>query len=331
MKVNDIRNKKIYESFDKYYLKDVKLLMNLKKKFIEINCPCCSNKNYNTEFKKNGFNFVRCGFCNTLFVNPRPTIDMLEDFYRNSETIKFFAEKILKASEEKRRQTIFKPRVQKVIELCEKFKTNRRLLVNIGAGNGIFCAEMMNSRFFECVLAVEPSDDMANECRKKNIPVLNDMIEQCILKNIDVITNFELLEHLFEPGVFLKACAEKLKKNGLMIITTVCIEGFDLSILGKFSDNIRAPQHLNYFSKKGIRILFEKSGFSIIEILTPGKLDVELVKLKVEKNPAILKNNIFLKNAFFSEYADENIQQKFQEFISNSGLSSHMWIVAKRK
>ena len=57
------------------------------------------------------------------------------------------------------------------------------------------------------------------------------------------------------------------------------------------------------------------------------KIENEIFTIK----DLIQKNNIFIKNAFFSENTDENLHQKIQEFISNNGLSSHMWIAAQKK
>ena len=69
--------------------------------------------------------------------------------------------------------------------------------------------------------------------------------------------------------------------------------------------------------------MLEYSGFSICEITTPGKLDVDIVKkqLDVVKDP-------FIKKIVNSE---EKVKKQFQMFLQNSNLSSHMMVVARKR
>ncbi len=66
-------------------------------------------------------------------------------------------------------------------------------------------------------------------------------IEEVNLDEISVITNFELLEHLFWPKDFLQACHRALPEGGLLILTTPNIKGFDLLVLGGCLITLVAP------------------------------------------------------------------------------------------
>ena len=59
---------------------DIKRLKTNIDKFIDVNCPACGSKNNNFEFTKFDFNFVKCQKCNTVFMNPRPTKEILNEF-----------------------------------------------------------------------------------------------------------------------------------------------------------------------------------------------------------------------------------------------------------
>jgi 2-polyprenyl-3-methyl-5-hydroxy-6-metoxy-1,4-benzoquinol methylase len=271
---------------------------------------------------------IKCDVCNTLFINPRPSRSLLFDFYENGESIKYWNDHIFPVSEEKRREQIFLPRALKVKEILERLNIEVDTLVDIGAGYGTFCEEIKKLNVFKKVIAVEPSKDLADSCIKKGIETIVKPIENVNFEEeISLITNFELIEHLYSPKDFLMSCASKLKKNGMLVLTTPNIKGFDLLVLGKLANGICGPNHLNYFHPNSIKILLERCGFKVLEILTPGRLDVELVRKKYLKKELSLENNAFLRYIFDEKW---DISGKFQNFLAENNLSSHMWVVAQK-
>lgn len=312
----------------KLWAQDIKQLLRLKKEFKKIPCPACESRSYQQIFKKNGFTFVKCKKCETVFINPRPSSEILTEFYENSKSIKHWNDKIFPYSENSRREQIFLPRAKKVVELCKNFNTMTDVLLDVGAGFGTFCEEIKKFSVFDKVIAIEPSHDLAETCRRKGLDVIEKPIEEVELDYASVITNFELIEHLYWPKDFLLACRKALSKNGILIITTPNIKGFDLLILGKVSDNIVGPNHLNYFHSKSLTNLLEKCGLGVIEILTPGQLDAELVRKKILSNELDISNNLFLKHILVDEW--DVFGESFQNFLMSNGLSSHLWIVCKK-
>jgi len=300
-----------------------------KDKFVTINCPACKSSNYILKFIKENFSFVSCNECETLFVNPRPSFSMLIDFYEKSECFKYWNDYVYPLSEATRRVGIFTPRARRVIELCEKYKVNNRLLVDVGAGFGTFLEEIEKLAFFRNLIAIEPSGSLAETCIKKGINVIKKPVEDVHLQNVDVVTNFELIEHLYNPDDFLLACRNILKVGGLLILTTPNIKGFDLSILGEKSDNIVAPNHINYFNPESIKTLLARFDFEVEEILTPGQLDVDIVRNKVLKKEFDLGTFGFLKTLLVDEW--EFAGKAFQLFLAEHRLSSHLWVVARKK
>ena len=262
-----------------------------------------------------------------MFINPRPSLNHLNKFYESSKCLKHW-NKFFASTEDSRRQNIFVPRAVQVIELCKKYGVNTKTLLDVGAGFGTFCEEVEKHNFFDKVIAVEPSVALAEACRKKGLNVIDKPIEEISLDEVDVITNFELIEHLFCPKDFVKSCYDALSSEGLLILTTPNIKGFDLVILGKISTNIAGPNHINYFHPASLTLLLENSGFKVVEVLTPGKLDAELVRKKIISKELDTTNNPFLQLILIDKWGE--IGKNLQNFLSNNNLSSHMWIVAKK-
>ena len=65
-----------------------------------------------------------------------------------------------------------------------------------------------------------------------------------------------------------------------------------------------------------------------LEILTPGKLDVELVRKKILNKELVMNENWFLEDILVNQY--EKMGEAFQKFIVQNHLSSHMWIIAQK-
>jgi 2-polyprenyl-3-methyl-5-hydroxy-6-metoxy-1,4-benzoquinol methylase len=310
---------------------DIKDTLAHSSDFVEVNCPACDSLKRNSKFTKKGFDFVECRECETLYVSPRPTVDMLIHLSKTSKDQKFYNDFVFPASEDHRRTHIFMPRARAVADLCEKYQTPRKLLLDVGAGFGTFCEEMKKLNFFERVVALEPAPDSAATCRKKGLEVMEMALEEIPSSEneISVITNFELIEHLFSPQEFVESCAKSLPTGGLLILTTPNIKGFDLATLGILSENILAPYHINYFHPDSLSVLLDRCGFDTVEVLTPGILDADIVRKFALNGELDLKAQPFLKKVLVDDW--DQLGLPFQSFLSENKLSSHLWVVAKKR
>jgi len=295
--------------------------------FVEIPCPACGENKNCSEFEKGKFIFKRCELCNTLYVSPRPKPARLLEYCRNSRSVNFFMKEILEKTMAVRKEKIFNPRAERVIAAIRKSGISRELLVEVGGANGLFL-EIMKERkaAFGRYLNIEPSEEAARLTKERGFEVINDFAENAKGLNADCVCAFELIEHVFDPLAFCNKVNGFLASGGLFIMTTPNIEGFDLMLLGRDSDNIGAPAHLNYFSPGSIRILLERAGFEQIEVETPGHLDVELVKNKFLEGHKI-------KDGFVSSLMTKSrdVLDNFQTFLQQNGLSSNMWISCRKK
>ena len=202
----DIRPENLIKESVKYHKSDLSKILLKQKVFKEINCPACSSKVSSIAFKKNGFIYNTCQVCRMNYINPRPTFKILMDFYSNSKYAKFWSEKIFPLTEKKRQKHISKPFADRVTKICKKYKSDFETIADVGAGYGTFCLEIKKKSLFKKIIAIEPSSEFAEICRKKNLFVIEKPIELIDLDNISVLTLFETLEHIYSPLDFLKKC-----------------------------------------------------------------------------------------------------------------------------
>tara|TARA_Y100001934_G_C12336451_1_gene767852 strand:- start:829 stop:1818 length:990 start_codon:yes stop_codon:yes gene_type:complete len=329
MKENDIRPDDMNEYQQKYIISDRDRLLSFSKEFVNVVCPACEKSDSKHAFQKNKINYVNCNNCSTMYVNPRPTEKILNYCYSHSDVYEYWNKSIFPASEDVRKEKIFIPRLNRIQKFCEKYNVDKNLLIEVGAGYGTFSEVVNEKKTFKKVIAIEPSPESVNSCKSKGIEVINDFIENVNLDNhiVNVIASFEVIEHLFSPINFIKECFRILSPGGLLVLTCPNIHGFDIGILQDKSQSVD-HEHLNYFNPFSLKTLVEKCGFTTLEVLTPGELDVEILYKTIQRREYEMPNNSFIKNLLINRY--DELKNPLQTFLKDNLLSSHLWIVAKK-
>ena len=327
---NDIRPVELMAKQRIAALTDLGRMLSKCGEFVYVNCPACAANDSVPKFEKNGISYVDCKVCQTFYVNPRPPSHVLDWFYRGSQNYAYWNEVIFPASETARLAQIFVPRVDRLLELCRKYAVNTNAILEVGAGFGTFCAEVKRRNVFTRVVAVEPTPDLASTCRGRGLEVLEMPVEQIQLDTselFDVVASFEVIEHLFAPLDFVGHMSRLLKPGGIMMLACPNGQGFDIETLGAASNTVD-HEHLNYFNPKSLGGLLVKSGLKILESFTPGKLDADLVRNKILEGEFDLIKQPFLRKVLIDEW--ESLGTAFQNFLVLSGMSSNMWIVARK-
>jgi SAM-dependent methyltransferase len=326
---DDIRPVKLRNERRSAELQDIGRMLSWSRKFIHVNCPACNASTPIFKFKKMGISYDECEHCQTYYINPRPTPEILKWFYEGSINYAYWNEVIFPQTEKSRRANIFVPRVNQLLAICNKYKIETRALLEVGSGYGTFCAEVQDRGIFDRVVAVEPTPSLAKTCIERGLTVLNLPIEEIEFKEserFDVVASFEVIEHLFSPRDFCNRMKKFIRPGGILILTCPNGAGFDVETLGIVSDTIDC-EHLNYFNPGSLSGLLSECGFEILETMTPGELDADLVRNKVLSKEFNLDDQPFLRKILIDKWHEHG--KAFQNFLQVEGLSSSLWIVAK--
>ena len=324
MKESDIRNQQVLSKFLCMVEEDVKKLFD-QSKFETISCPMCGSGEYTEEFEKSGFKYVTCNRCGTLYANPRPTQKQLDRFYSKSDSMRFWVEEFFMPFAEARRKKIFIPRAREFADEFHEYRDKR--IGDIGAGFGLFLEELKKIWPESDLCAIEPSVDMVRICRDKGLNVVPKMFEDLSDENgkFDFLCSFELFEHLCNPRAFLEKANHALKIEGGVLITTLNGKGFDIQLLWNLHKNVNPPHHLNFCNPESLEIIMKNTGFEIVSMTTPGKLDWDIVE-KMIKNDGINLGRWW--NTVCT--SSENAKNALQEWISRNNFSSHIRVVARK-
>ena len=188
-------------------------------------CPACAEDDARPVFEKDGFGYVRCGSCRTLYVNPQLDEEHLVAYYRGSKAIARWNEVLLTPAQidyDRKKFDKLLDAALGALPVTDGGRPARARVLDVGASVGTFCA-LARDRGCEA-LGVEISDDACARARDLYGLDLATSLEDLrsggapvAPGSVDVISFFEVVEHLTRPGDMLAAAHALLKPGGVLL------------------------------------------------------------------------------------------------------------------
>jgi SAM-dependent methyltransferase len=145
-------------------------------------------------------------------------------------------------------------------------------LLDIGCAYGFFLQE---AQAHYDVAGIELAADAAKHCRRTGLNVVTGVADAATLAGLgqfDVITMFDVIEHLPAPGEVLSLAARHLRPGGIIVITTGDFASLPARVMGPKWRLMTPPQHLWFFTRDSIRAMGESIGLKIIDFAHPAKV-----------------------------------------------------------
>jgi 2-polyprenyl-3-methyl-5-hydroxy-6-metoxy-1,4-benzoquinol methylase len=157
-------------------------------------------------------------------------------------------------------------------------------ILDFGCGDGTHVSEYLTSHGCK-YLGVDVSVPAVRACQNKGVEAQVIELERPLPftdERFDVVTSFEVLEHLFSPGDVVAELKRVLRSGGYMlgsVPNTVYIGDRLLMLLGYFNPggspatSLERPwvdPHLRFFSKRSLHAFMSAMGFQSIEITGPA-------------------------------------------------------------
>ena len=143
-----------------------------------------------------------------------------------------------------------------------------RTLLDVGCGTGIFLHEAEKKGYQPWGLDFSREDIKVGQGRfgLKNLFAMG--IEGFSKKNkskrFDIISFFEVIEHMDQPADFLSKVKKLLKPGGLIVLST---PNRDRS-LDTLAEGDYPPNHLTRWNEKSLRAFLERQGFEVVTVVT---------------------------------------------------------------
>ncbi|MGA9348250.1 MAG: methyltransferase domain-containing protein [Anaerolineae bacterium] len=286
-------------------------------------CPACGQRNLVPAFQRLGFQYVRCIGCRSLYVSPRPTAAALDAFYATSQAIAYWHQHVLAETAPSRMAHVLAPRLDWIVGSVTQNGLAKGVFVDWHSKYPEFLSLVTRLNQFPTRLSVHPLGVIESACRASGF----DVVPRVTPGVADVVVAMEVIERASDLSELMGDLSQALQLGGLLFITTMAASGFDIQILQARAPNLLPPTHLNLLSVEGISTWLQASGFQVLELSTPGQLDVEMVVREAQKDPALI----------LPDWVDDlvrrresNLHRAFQDFLQQARLSSHLRLVARK-
>lgn len=167
-------------------------------------------------------------------------------------------------------------RYQELLDTFEPFRKNGRIL-DIGCGDGHFLEEAKKRDWK--VYGTEFTPEAVSVCEAKGIEMRIGKLESSHYAPgfFDVVTSFEVMEHINDPAEEAIKISAILRKEGLLYVTTPNFNSISRNIAGAAWNIIEYPEHLSYFTRGTLKRLLRHAGLVDVKVTTTG---VSLSRLK---------------------------------------------------
>ncbi len=156
-----------------------------------------------------------------------------------------------------------------------KYKQSGALL-DLGCSSGSFLTSM-RSRSWE-LFGIEMSPESGKIARTKSggeIFIGNILEAPFEPEMFDVITCFDVLEHLYEPVQVMSRVAEWLKPGGIFFVQVPNINSAESRVFGRYWQGLELPRHLFHYSPESLRNVAQIAGLAEVSIETRRNQTVE--------------------------------------------------------
>lgn len=222
-------------------------------------CPCCLESNFKVFYrnsqlkvieKPEDFMFGSNRFIGTIVKCPRCGFHFINDFEKN------FIEHYRRLSvEESERLQGFRISYYSSLKTkLEKFvpiDIDGMRALDIGCGDGTWLSCLTRADRF----GTEYSLDYLPRLKALNIQVVD--FPSPMLPQFDLITLFDVFEHLLDPEIYLLALKRALKPGGVLVISCPDMGKWVARLLGS-KYYLYCPMHFSYFNRRNINLMLKR-------------------------------------------------------------------------
>jgi len=194
----------------------------------------------------------RCGNCGHAFRLFRPTQDELAALYRDMRTDVYDSETV------QRKRT-----AAQYFEIVKRRTARKTVsILDVGCGSGLFLELAARNGWF--VAGIEPSIRFFRAAQERlgaQAQLANVTLQDADLpaESFDVVTAWDVIEHVEDPVDFVMRCARLLRPGGLLFVKAPDIESLAARLMGSHWP-VLLPEHLHYFTRRSLEICGKRTG-----------------------------------------------------------------------
>lgn len=230
-------------------------------------CPLCSNPSPRPYSDKKNYSLYRCGRCHLIFLWPVPphTSSLYGPDYFTGAKLGFGY------SDYEQDKLPMAKTFRRYLQEIEVFKPDRGKLLDVGAASGFFLEQAQTSGW--AATGLEISKYACQLAINNNMPVRHGELQDNLFppNSFDVVTMWDVLEHLPDPHSSLSIISRLLKKDGLLALNTPDSSSLIANLARQRWHLLIPPEHIYLYSRQALPLLLAKHDFQITSIKRIGK------------------------------------------------------------
>ncbi len=256
-----------------------------------VSCPLCG-KDQKTEFLRvpdslglsgQVFTLVRCAGCGMVYLDPRPAAAEMAAFYPSGYCWQekagglagLYRDLILRAE----------------IGILSRLLPKPGRMLDVGCGSGDYLRLFRKRGWEACgVESSGPAADHAASARGLAVHRGDVFSARFPDSHFDLVTYFQVLEHVPDPGAQVGECFRILRPGGVLLVQVPNIESAQFRRYREGWLHLSVPQHLSHFSPATLRKLLVSRGFEVrAERQFSVRMDplVDVVSRRPELRPCV--------------------------------------------
>lgn len=173
-------------------------------------------------------------------------------------------------------------------------------ILDAGCGNGSFARQLNDSGYHVCGAdlsedGLEQARSRAPDVRFELASVYDDFVAT-FQRRFHAVVSLEVIEHLYDPGAFVRNVRDSLLPNGVFILSTPYHGWFKNSVIAlsnrhdRHFNPLANGGHIKFWSRRTLRQLLLREGFVVKGFSGAGRLpwlwnSMVFVAQKVEAPP----------------------------------------------
>ena len=249
----------MYRESDKYRSSFINCKTGLldKKYLCNRVCPTCGASENRELFVKNGGTYVACNSCDMVFLNPVFTDKALTLYYQNNNSCQAQAH----ISESDFYCRIYNAGLN---QICRFIKTGN--LLDIGCSGGFFL-DIASDNYR--THGIELNFSEAAIARSKGHHIWEQSVDSLNFEDkdkFDVITLWDVFEHIKDGNCFLLNLKDKLRTGGVIFLQVPNVGSLAARVMKDKCNMFDGLEHVNLYNPKTISALAENAGYNVLYI-----------------------------------------------------------------
>jgi SAM-dependent methyltransferase len=210
--------------------------------------------------RKQMYRLIRCSSCNSVWLASPPKPEEMGRHYTED-----YHKAIVTAGEGSATS-----RWKDQVKLISQYKPGGGTILDIGCSSGGFLSTMKGPAWQ--LFGIEMEESTAERARTTTGAkvFVGDAVEAPYLPaSFDVVTCFDVLEHVYSPRQFLTKAQQWLKPGGIFYAMMPNIDSWEARLFGTHWFGLELPRHLSHFSPRSLRYLMTELGFEEVCVKTP--------------------------------------------------------------